>query len=273
MKISIENDEEFSQLEKENHEANYRKLWLKLKVDAPFMVHLTKIQQDFDLPITVNSKDPWEDYTNYLDSLRQQDKAYFKSEEFKQIAPIINSIFILNLPDKVKREIFRNLLYNLPSIKFKKAVKELLKKFEFEDFWLQTLAVNLVTDKILPPYEQRSKDCPPEHVTEDWMIFMLSVQKKAQHDFLKSQGYKQKDIAKIYKLKISDKLPDKIIHSNLNIAQKVWGDWEDLCKDKSKSDLVKQRNKRFSKFFVNLSDEDMKVLESLNLPRKNDLTR
>ncbi len=230
------------------------------------MLQVTKIQKDWDLPIANGSKNIWKTYTQYLDSLRIKDENYFDSEEFKKVAPIVSSVFNLNLPDEVKRTIFRNLLYNLPSIKFKREVKELLKKFDFEDFWLQSLSVYIVTDKIYPPYENKSKDCPPEHVIEDWKIFTLTAQKEAQHDFLKKQGLTAKQIAELEEN--TDKLPSGLIHSNLNIAQKVWGDWGDMSKDKTMINLAKKRHERFSKFFVSLTEEDMKILNTLNLSSK-----
>ena len=264
--MSIKKGDDFSPAQKENQAANYRKLWLRLKVDAPFMLQITKLQKDWNLPLIIDSKDIWKVYTQYLDSLRIKDKGYFEGEEFKKIAPIVSSVFNLNLPDEVTRTVFGNLLYNLPSIKFKRAVKELLKRFDFEDFWLQSLSVYIVTDKIYPPFEERSKDCPPEHVIEDWKIFILTAKKMAQHDFLKKQGLTTKQISELEEN--TDKLPDKLIHSNLDIAQKVWGDWGEMSKDKSMINLAKKRYERFDKFFVSLTEEDMRILYSLNLSTK-----
>ena len=57
---------EFSSTQKGNIAANYRKLWLKLKVDAPFMLQVTKIQKDWDLPLAYESNNVWKNYTQYL---------------------------------------------------------------------------------------------------------------------------------------------------------------------------------------------------------------
>lgn len=254
-----------SSKQKENQAANYRKLWLKLRVDFPFMLHITKIQTERDLPLSGGHKKVWVNYRKYLDSLRTNNDLFFKSDEYKKIAPITSSVFELNLPKEIEKPIITNLLYNVPSAKFIREIKELQARFDFEDFWFQSLIVYLITDKIYPPYEKKSKNCPPAHAIEDWKITKLTWQKNAQHDFLKKEeGLKDNEIAELPE--DTDKLPAKLIHSNLNIAQEVWGDWDDIEKDKSKSNLVKKRYERFSKYLIDLTDEDMITLKALNLP-------
>lgn len=255
---------ELTSKQEENQAANYRKLWLKLRVDAPFMLQVTKMQTERKLPLAGGHEEVWVNYRNYLDSLRTSNDVYFKSDEYKKIAPITSSVFELNLPKEIEKPIITNLLYNVPTSKFIREIKELQARFDFEDFWLQSLAVYVITDKIYPPYEKKSKNCPPAHITEDWKIFTLTSQKKGQHEFLKEEGLTTKQIAELQDN--TDKLPSKLIHSNLNIAQEVWGDWDDLSKDKAMANRVKKRYERFRKYFVDFTDEDMKILMSLNLP-------
>lgn len=268
-------DIKLTKKQKENANANYRKLWLKLKVDAPFMLYVTKMQAERGMSLQVKSNDYWETYTNYLNSLRAEDQKYIDSDEFKQLWPIIDKINALNLSEESKKTIVLNLYSNTPSLKFKQEIKSLLK-FGFEDFWLQSLAVYIVTDKIVPPFENKSRNCPTARAIQDWKIFILSTHKDAQHSLLKKKGYKSKDIAKMTKAKLNDVLPYKIIHGNIDIAQKVFGDWyDDVLKDEElrkkgqqMENRIKKRYERFKKVFVDLTDKDMDLLNNLKFPPK-----
>jgi len=264
-----------SKKQEKNLEKNFRKLWLMEKVNFPFKVAVRKIQEEWKLPIKGDRPKARKNVSAFIQKLNIENKKYLISEKFRNhLIPIIKSIKTLKLSKCAQEKIFIGLAYDLPALRFKRQIEELQKRFAFEGFWFFNLVKYIITGKIFAPYEKKSKGCPPEHIIDDWKIFHLTCKKQAQHKFLKKKGFTKKQIGEMTEYtNLLGLLPDKLIYSNLNIAEKIWGDWDkddisdnELKKlDENKENLVKQRYKRFKKKFIPLNSTDIKILKSLKL--------
>lgn len=221
--------DKLTEKEKENFESNFRKLWFLGKVNCPFVASVGRFQELYSLPVKCSNKDYLEKSKNFLDGL--EDK-------------------------KVNLELFVD------------EAKKIMTEFGFEDFWLTSFLIYLITNQILPPYKKRSKKIPPKGAVEGWKIFKLYTKRKSQKWFLKEiwdlpikklenlSEYLEKPALKMI-------LPDGFIHSQLNIAETVLEDTDDSDSDWAAADRkmiqnVKQKLHRFKKLFVPCTKADLK---------------
>lgn len=224
--------DKLTEKEKENFEANYRKLWLIGKVNYPFVTSVVSFQEYYNLPVKCSKKDYLEKSVEFLDGLEDKKVDFWM---------------------------------------FIDEVVEIMTRFGFESFWFISFLIYLITDQILPPYKKRSKKVPPKGVVEGWRIFTLEHKKAAQYWFLKVwhklNKKKIKEMDEDYNIKNEfEKLPDlpyELIRSQLGIAQMLWGDKDDedwAVADRKMKQNVKQKLHRFRKLFVPCTKADLKAV-------------
>ena len=254
--------------EQENLEANFRKIWLMERVHCPFMCALRRVQKKWgDLPVKTSSEDVINSTKAYLDKLTGEKDEKFFSEEFEKFAPVINQIEALHLPkERAKKAVSEIVDKERPFNSFIDSIKEIMERFEFEEWWFPSLVIYVVTGKICPPYEQQSRNVPSKSLAQDWQIFLLTMEKDVQRGFLKRLfELPRRAVAVLGSEDTKWVLREPLIHDYTEIADKVWGepDLDDKglsTIDRKRINRVKTRIRRFRKFIVPCTDEDLRGL-------------
>lgn len=274
----------FTTPEKAAFRGNYFKLWINERVNFPFIVRLAAIQKPRGLPLKGGDEKFEENMRLFFKKIKKEEQEFFESQDFSEIAPLINEITKRGLPkEKVKPAIESLFDDKFPWLKFQSEIKSLAKEFGFDERWIPYLTDYVITGVITAPHDRLDGDAPPENILEDWGIFNLTAKMKAQHSFLKKQGYKNsrrsKSSEKTENKYISEQenmtgegIPDNLIHSYLEVSQLVWpeADFDKLSDDelaafdKKRGNLTRQRLSRFiKKYCVSATDDDIALLRSL----------
>lgn len=222
-------------------EANYRKLWLKERIDSPFRYATGLIREKWNLPYKGGRK-----------------KAKENVDIFYRILDKTNS-------------------WNL----FLKDVNSFAEEFGFEYFWVPYLALYLITAEKYAPFEQKSETVPPKGMVKYEKMFAWKIKKEMQWEKLRKKGIKgrrssKKDVVSntdityiddIYDIK--EYIPaelDSLIHNYQDVADKVFGEYGDTplaAEDIKRISKVKTGIKSFKEELVPLTSQYRKWLTKL----------
>jgi len=251
-------------------EDNYRKLWLIERLNAKFWAAVGLLRDKWKLPLPCKDDEAFALFRVFLGWLEVDDEEYFTGDKFIELAPVINMVTKISLPEETKREIYNQLLEKMPSKSFLKDIKNLAIEFEFEEFWIPTLALYIVTNRVYPPKNQTSKNVPLASAIKDYHIFLLAQKKEAQHSFLKKEyQLDEYDIAELDS--DTNKLPTQLLHQYADIADIAYGelDWDSFLdeeipkEEKKRIDRIKQAVKKTRERIVTLTKEEYHRLRTI----------
>ncbi len=205
---------------------NYRKLWLKERIDKEFIVQTFQIRKSYHLPIPtipINKS-----ISVFFNRLKKTDMEYVRRMG-KKFNVILKQARKQKLTENAHLAIVDSLTRQLPSMKFYSRIELLAKETGFSKKWVPYLILYLIADKIIPPTDIADEDAPPPKVVEDYSIF---IERKKANALKKYKG--------------------KNAPTYLNIGQKIIGDdtdkltFEEISShDKKIINFVKKRYQRF----------------------------
>lgn len=235
-------------------ETNYRKLWLLERTNEPFRYTISLLRKKwqyllFTADLKKTPKKALQEQREHLKrQLKTADRTFFPS-----IAPIINIISKMNLPEETKKHIYEINLEKSSSNIFFDDIANLAIEFSFEEFWEPCLMIYFLTGKIFSP-DKPSKVAPGERALQYERIFAWTLRKDMDHE---KPDY--------------DKNNNDFIHSNTNIADKVYGkeDWDKMTdakmqKVENKRDQnIRQGVTRFRKYLTPLTPQKKRRLQKI----------
>ena len=242
-------DETDNQLEKK-----YVQLWIKKKVNFPFMFVIDLLRKKWKISHLLSEKDSYDKATDihkaFLSSLEQENEKYLRSEEANKYFSLLHAVIKFDQSDSYKRKVMMEILSEAPINRYHNDIANIMSIFEFEREWLHSLSFYIATDKILVPKELVTTKQFPEKIREMVGVFTI--------DLLKAMG---KGYQNYTYMQIGEKLfGDKT--AELNLTDEELGQYDDKLEERIKKYRSRFRSKDYAVILTKELADNLKLLFS-----------